>query len=622
MIPFVNMGNTLNKSLLQGFRLGGWLVKPMANKLTGPDGDVHLEPKVMDTLVCLASEPGQVVSRQRLLEQVWERVVINEETLTRTVSELRSALGDTTSVRRYIKTIPKRGYMLIASVEMLGVTDVRQGVREHEEALAIAVLPFKNLSSETENEQFADGLTEELICTIGQINGLHIAASTSAFSFKNKTRSITEISDALGVSYLLEGSVRKSNDRVRITTQLIRVSDGFQLWASSFDRIMADIFEIQEEIAQSVVDALKIRLGIGDDTTFVNAPVENLNAYELYLNSRLQYQNEQHSMFYAGLDEAEQAIALVPDYAEANGLAAWIRTLNTISEPYYKHADKIRASYEAALSTNPFQEEALMAKAVDLRWQTWDWAAVKAQFELAQASSPNCPHVLTQFGARFYRDLCLCEQAQELLERAVSLDPINAAPRTSLAFNLRYQGRFEEALEQLDKALSINPTHGYAILGKALSLMSLQRFEEADRIREEVERQYGKDDLLALNLNGRIHASAGNVRAARRVADKVARLSELEGGEKHIPLVGWIELLLGNTRQGIDWLSLGLDKQISQVLNTRPFVTMLGGGVLENPDVQAFLRKMNMDDASIADLQCRGVVDGGALVELPRASSS
>lgn len=593
----------------------------MANKLIGPAGDVHLEPKVMDTLVCLASEQGQVVSRKRLLEEVWQRVVINEETLTRTVSELRRALGDTSRDREYVKTIPKRGYTLIAPVEMLGVTNIQQVIGDSGHTPSIAVLPFKSRSGDVQNQDFADGLTEELICAIGQINGLHVAASRSAFTFKNSDTSIADIGKALGVEHVLEGSVRHSGDRVRVTTQLIRVADGFQLWASSFDRVLADIFVIQEDIAQAVVDALTLRLGIGDETTFVSAPTDNLRAYELFLRARLRYQNEQHGMTYEGLAEAEQATALVPEFAEANGLIALVRTLNTISEPYHRGAEEIRSRYETALAVNPFQEEALMAKAIDVRWQTWDWAAVKAQFELALSAAPNCPHVLVQYAARFYRDLCQFESAQQLLERAVSLDPINAAPRTSLAFNLRYQGRFEEALEQLDRALLISPEHGYGLLGKVLTLLSLERYGEAMQLAAAVEDRLGPDDLLTLNLNARSHASAGNVKEARRYAKRVTVLAASGGGEKFHALLGWIELLLGNTEEGIHWLSIALENQISQVLNSRAFMQILPyEGVLRQTHVQSFLARMNMDDKSLADLRSRGVIEGSSVVQLATAS--
>ena len=302
----------LNRELQQGFRLGEWLVRPLANKLTNDDGDVHVEPKVMDVLLCLADAKDQVVTRRELLEKVWDRVVVNEEALTRTISELRTVLRDTPRSPTYIRTIPKRGYTLVANAVTTGMVDITKipqpGVNQFP---SVAVLPFSNLSDETDSEHFSDGLTEELISMLTQIRGLHVAARTSAFSFKNKTIGIKEIGEQLNVTHILEGSVRKSSTKLRITTRLVDVASGYQIWAETFDRRTEDIFKVQEGIAQAVVEALKIKLGVDHQFTVTRTPAGELNAYELFLRGRLKYQSEQRGMtcwFYMIQGDVEQAV--------------------------------------------------------------------------------------------------------------------------------------------------------------------------------------------------------------------------------------------------------------------------------------------------------------------------
>ena len=428
--------------LSQGFRLGEWLVRPRANKLVCDDGDTHVEPKVMDVLMLLAEASGQVVTRAELFERVWHGVVVNEESLTRTISELRRALHDKSRNPSYIKTIPKRGYVLIAEVGTTGIADITMIPQPNCDVArlpSVAVLPFANLSPDQDNEYFSDGLTEELIAMLAQVRGLHVAARTSVFSFKDKNLSVKEIGEGLDVSHVLEGSVRKTATQLRITTQLIKVDDGFHVWSASFDLKMANVFQMQEGIAEAVVDALRLKLGVDHPFTPVNDASGNPRAYELFLQGRLKYQNEQFGLTYSGTEQLQQAVQISPNFPDAHGLNAYVRSLNSIVAPYRNSRSEIRRSYKAALAINPFQEEALMAKAIDVRWQSWDWTKVRAIFERALTSAPNCPHVLSQFACRFYRDLCVFDMAQYLLERAVTLDPINAAPRESLSFVLRYQ---------------------------------------------------------------------------------------------------------------------------------------------------------------------------------------
>lgn len=605
----------INSDLHEGFRLGEWLVRPLANNLKNDDGEVHLEPKVMEVLVCLAEARNEVVTRKELLEKVWDHVVVGEEALTRTISELRNVLKDKSSNPTYIQTIPKRGYSLIPSVITTGVVDISKIAQPecHTATLpSIAVLPFTNLSADQDNEYFSDGLTEELIAMLTQIRGLHIAARTSVFSFKGKNAPIEEVGETMKVTHVLTGSVRKTYSDLRITTQLVEVASGYQVWSEQFDRKMEDIFKVQEGIAQAVVDALKLTLGVDHAFTLIHAPTGDLVAYELFLKGRLKYQNEQHGMNYSGTEELRRAVEISPNFPDAHGLSAYIQSLNSITESYRSSQSAIRKSYEAALATNPFQEEALMAKAIAVRWQSWDWFRIKSIFDRALTAAPNCPHVLTQFACRFYRDLGIFDKAQRLLECAVTLDPVNAAPRASLSFVLRYQRQYEAALEEAEKAISINSAHGFANFAKILSLISLKKFSEASAVIEKNELRLGPEDTLILNCRARLHCAAGDTGKTKMAIEHVTRRSQQLGGEQYMPLLAWIHMLQGDIEQSVSWLEKSLDQQVSQVLNTRAFAQILDGPegtYLANPVLQNFLKRMNLDDASIHEYRDAGLFE-------------
>jgi len=592
-----------NQDLHQGFTLGEWLVRPLANKLTNDDGDVHVEPKVMDVLLCLADSKHEVVTRGELIEKVWDRVVVNEEALTRTISELRTVLGDNPRDPTYIKTIPKRGYTLVANTVTTGMADITKMPQpEFKQIPSIAVLPFANLSTEPDNEYFSDGLSEELISMLTQIRGLHVAARTSAFAFKNQAISTREIGEQLNVTHILEGSVRKSSTNFRITTQLVDVASGYQIWSESFDRKTEDIFAVQEGIAEAVVEALKIQLGVDHQFSVTRTPPGGLDAYELFLRGRLKYQNEQRGMTYSGIDELEQAVKIAPNFPDAHGLKAYIHSLNSITQPYGTIESTIEKSYQAALKVNPFQEEALMAKAIAVRWQSWDWVKVKSMFERALAAAPNCPHVLTQFACRFYRDLCEFQKAQVLLEQAVRLDPINAGPRASLSFVLRYQGNYEAALTEAERAVSINSAHGYANFAKLLALISLENFAAAAAMIEQREQIVPSDDVLLLNCRTRLYQASGDTARAKSALADVTRLMRQSRGEQFMPLAGWFYMMQDDVEQSVFWLEKGLEHRISQILNTRAFAQILDNeqrDLLRNPILQSFLGRMNLDDQSL-----------------------
>src|SRR5579859_306341 len=250
---------------------------------------VKLQVQPFQLLCALLERAGDVVTREELQRRIWsaDTFVDFNQGLNNAVKKLREALGDDAESPRLIETLSKRGYRFIGAVqESANRLPVIHGPAARAVEDSIAVLPFTSMSADPSDEFFADGMTEEIINALAQIEQLHVVARTSAFSFKGKFIDVRAIGRQLNVRTVLQGSVRRAGNELRITAQLVNVEDGYHLWADRFDREVKDIFEIQDEIARSIAERLKITLKAGDQERLVTAGTSTLESYQLYVKGR------------------------------------------------------------------------------------------------------------------------------------------------------------------------------------------------------------------------------------------------------------------------------------------------------------------------------------------------
>lgn len=277
-------------------RIGDWCVNPAAGQMSRGDEVVRLEARTLRLLLCLAQHAGEVVSIEELLDQVWAGVVVTQDSVYQAVASLRRLLGDDAKQPAYIATVPRLGYRLVAAVSpwidlppelavTAAATPAKRTGRRVPLALAIgagvlialgivafvfhskpakpsvAVLPFLDLTTQEMNEEyFADGMTEELINRLSRVPGLRVPAPTSSFFFKGKQVTVADVAKSLGVTYVLDGSVRKSDDMLRIAARLIRADDGYVVWSETYDRPSDDKLKVQDDIATEVTRALRASL--------------------------------------------------------------------------------------------------------------------------------------------------------------------------------------------------------------------------------------------------------------------------------------------------------------------------------------------------------------------------
>jgi len=321
---------------------------------------------------------------------------------------------------------------------------------------SIAVLPFVNMSDDASNEYFSEGLSEELLNLLVRIPELKVAARTSSFSYKGKDTKIAQIGEELGVAYVLEGSVRKSGDHVRITAQLIQASDGFHLWSQTYDRTLEDIFVTQDEIAKAVVDNLKITL-LG---TIPEVRMTDPEVYSLYLQAGYFVNREGVENFEKAVALLNEALAIDPDYAPA-----WVRldyAYESLSYATRATRDKFRAprieAIERALAIDENYAYAWAALAYQRTSYDSDWHGARIAIEKALRLEPNNADVIGAAGWLASSSGRLPE-AIELYEKAISLDPLNRSNLIELGRRYLQVGRIDDAYVAYDRARAINPDH-------------------------------------------------------------------------------------------------------------------------------------------------------------------
>ena len=339
---------------------------------------------------------------------------------------------------------------------------------------SIAVLPFIDLSPDGENEYFGDGMAEELISTLSRIDGLKVAARTSSFTFKGRSEDIRTIGEELNVETVLAGSVRRSGNRVRISVELNNVSDGFNLWSEQYDRELDDIFAVQEEIAISIADRLKVTL-VG-----LEPPTENVEAYDLYLKGRFFWARRGEGLNRAR-DFLGQALAIDPDFALAHaGLADVYSLLGFYGGLRPEESmPQAKAAAERALELDDTLAEAHTALAWVLMTYEWDWSRAKREFERAIELDPRhapAHYWLGDYYAYVERD---AEAAVVESELAVAVDPLEPHANAGLGQRFFYAGRYEEAEAQFRNAIELAPTSFFAHWHLAQLFAVQSRLDEA-----------------------------------------------------------------------------------------------------------------------------------------------
>ena len=470
------------------FHLGAWLVDPTLDTIARGGETLKLEPRMMRLLTCLAQSAGAVVSLDRLLADVWTGVVVGPASVYQAISQLRRLLGDTDPEPSYIATVPRKGYRLIAPVRpmepppppvpatpepppraagattrrwlwigalggaaliaLIGFAWVpwRRWLQPEDNSASIVVLPFVDMSAEKSDQPFCDGLTEELSNWLAQIPTLRVVARTSAFSFRGLSEDVRFIGKTLNANHVLEGSLRRSGDHLRVTVQLIDARNGYHMWSSEYDHPIEDAIKIQEDIARSVADSLEIRLTADTAQRFTERRSVSSEAYRLYLLARHYQQDRTRESNQHAIELYQQSLAADPLFALAEvGLAyATVNEIHLNARPV--------ADVSAAV-------EPLLARALKLDPELSELYAVRAALRDEQGRT---------------------DEALADLNQAVALNANNSVAFAELGRLYTAEAQPRIALQNLMRALALDPLDYILHARQCVALQDLARFEQAD----------------------------------------------------------------------------------------------------------------------------------------------
>jgi eukaryotic-like serine/threonine-protein kinase len=399
----------------------------------------------------------------------------------------------------------------------------------------LAVLPFSNLSADRDNEYFSDGLTEELINVLSQIEGLRVVSRTSAFEFKGKALNVRTIGDQLGASAVLEGGVRRAGERLRITIQLVNVSDGLQLWATRFDREMTDIFAIQDEIARTIAHTLEVWLTGTHPEPLVKGSTRDIEAYQLYLRGRFHWNQRSSEGFDKAREFFEAARARDPRYALAYaGLADYYISVASwgLTQPDAAWSTAHEMATQA-LRIDPSLAEAHVSVAAFRTYYEWNWFEGDREFRRALELNPGDTNARVQYATQLIQRGKL-DEAEQHMRRALELDPLSATVNTYVAGVAYYTRQYDRSLQLCQKALDLAPDDIELHCVLALTYEGQGRFDDAIATFERA-RVLSHDYPLVVASLAATYAKGGQRQAA---LDLVQQMRDMEK-EGYVPPIAW-----------------------------------------------------------------------------------
>ncbi len=564
---------------------------------------VHLQEMPLRVLGMLLERPNELVTRETFFARLWphDQSGILDDNLNTAVRKLRLALTDSAHHPRFIETVPKRGYRFLGTVAEAQQGEADQTMHEPQEPVrpqrrwgvkaiasmlivcavtvsailimphesnapenpaaiaggTVAVLPFINASGKPDEEYFSDGLTEEIMDRLSRSTRLRVVSRTSAFATKGKELGAQEIGQMLGADSLVEGSVRRSEDRLRINVRLINARDGLQLWSEVYDRRMDDILQVQQEIALSIASTLAARVleparnGVADE-----ASIDSL-AYDSYLKGRFFWHRRTHDGLHAAAEHFKRATERSPGYARAwAGLADAYAVLGFYDYlPPQDAFPKAKEAARRALEIDPSCASAEATLGYAALYLDWNFADAEARFLKSIALDPNDSKAHQWYGnlltaaGRF-------EEAEREMRRAQQIEPLSLIASAALGWVHYYAGHHEQALEQFRLTLALDSDFELAYLWSGWALEALGRYDEAERMLQQALAR-SNDNRISLASLARVQVLRGDRDAAERT------IHELMRSEGYVPAyeIGKAWLALGDRQQANDWLQKAYDQR-------------------------------------------------------------
>jgi TolB-like protein/DNA-binding winged helix-turn-helix (wHTH) protein/Tfp pilus assembly protein PilF len=610
-----------------------------SGELRRPGSKIRLQDQPLQILTLLLEHAGQVVGREELEKRLWpDGVVVDfEHSINSAVKRLRKALGDDAEHPRYIETLPRHGYRFIAPVETVAPVYDRRPVRAaHRAALqrlalvclafvaiaamlfalnvaglrdrvmravgarptmgvpkieSIAVLPLENLSRDPEQEYFADGMTEELITDLGKISALRVISRTSVMRYKGTKKPLPEIARELNVDAIVEGTVRRSGDRVRITANLLHAPTDRHLWAETYERNLRDVLSLQGEVARAIASQIKIKLTPQEQARLASARPVNPEAHRLCLLGRFYWNKRNEEGLRKAKGQFQRAVEIDPTYAPAYaGLAdSYLQLANSGFRPPNETMPKAKAAAQKALEIDPSLAQAHTSLAEIYKDYDWDWAASAREFKRAIQLNPNYA-TAHQWYAEY---LSLTRRHAEAIaeaQRAEQLDPLSPVIRVGAATfgGYLYARQYNEAIRRLRDTVSLFPDFAVAYWQLGDACVANDMYKEAIAAYQKAESLSGVSPAEVAAL-GQAYQQGG------MRGYYLWRLQRLREESKHryvmAVVFAWLFAALGERDQAFSYLEKAYQER-DWYLNTLQ-VNLLFDPLRSDPRFQDLVRRMN-----------------------------
>lgn len=566
------------------YEFGLFRLNPTQRRLLRAEEDIHLSPITFDLLLFLVQRNRQLVNKEEIIKHVWADRFVEEGNLPNNISILRKVLGDTGKDPKYIETVPKHGYRFMADVKVLSVEEAeRHTTRKSKELLfasvilvsllvagfyfwrgrtpapaapSIAVLPFKPLDVEGGDPSLELGMTDSIIMKLSDVGGVTVLPLSAVRRYTAPESDPLQAGRELNVESVLEGSIQRSQGKIRARVRLVRVKDGQSLWSDQFDEKNSDIFSMQDAISERVAAALQLKLGSNETRQLKKRYTQNTDAYDAYLSGRYFYNNRGAENLKKAIEQFNQALALDDKYALAfAGLADCYNVLSSYGALSPMEAyPKAKEAATKALEIDDTIAEAHVALARIKANFDWDWPRAEAEFKHAIQLNPNYSSAHYFYGLNYLVPMGRLDEAAAELRRALELDRFSWIINTNLGVIFYYQGRYDQAIEQYRKALELNPNFETARLRLIDVYTETGRYDEALAEHELIVEPAGSENPKHLKqLKEALRQSGSQGYWRKRLDQEKQRVKENVEYVQPTSVAG-LAARLGDNEQAFEWL--------------------------------------------------------------------
>jgi len=590
-------------------RVGAWLVQPSLNLITQNGTRRHLEPRVMEVLLYLANHAGETVSKEQLIKAVWKETFVSDDVLVRSISELRRVFEDDAHESIFIQTIPKRGYRLVAPVELLtpGTNRPEDASRPSDilkepwfsifglkigavlgaltmvllvalfsaptlwrrfvawgkipQIQSVVVLPFSSLSSDPAQGYLADGVTDALITDLAQINTMKVASRTTSMHYRAADKSLSQIARELNVDGIVEGTVQRSGDRVRITAQLIYGPADQHLWAQSFERDVKDILDLQSTVASEIAHEIQVRTTPPDRK---NTSQVNQNAVDAYLQARLHIDRASRFQFDKGRqlrkDELQTAFTYLDKAIEqdASYRPAYLAYFEAIDDADptspFEYLPKAKAGLTKALQLGQEDMEGHLAMAKLLMRYEYDWSGAEREYKKAVEVNPSSGYAHFSY-SEYLANVGRTNEADHELTTARSLSPAHDYFNDHFAVLQRTDRTLEQQRQVLEES---TPNNSFVLMIMAKNYGIAGRFQESVEMWERCLTLYGRPDFANILRQGE---TRGGPRFALEEWMRAVEEYSKQQDDLHVNMVAFTYSSLGNHDRAFAWLNKAVEER-------------------------------------------------------------